>query len=120
MDVIWGMVIFAVGFYLGATAMRAFHRHNTVQILQELDIDTDTLKKVTAKIKSGYPGEDGFIEISIRLERHSDQLYAYRKDTDEFLAQAPDLEQLKTAIGQKVRHSVRLVINDEDGADLVQ
>lgn len=120
MDAIWLMVVFAVGFYLGATAMRAFQRHTTVQTLKELNLDTDTLRKVTDKIKSEYPGEDGYVEIRIKVEQQGDQIYAYRKDTDEFLGQAANAEELKDVIAKKVKRAVRLVIAEEDGADYVQ
>lgn len=120
MDAIWLMVVFAIGFYLGATAMRAFQKHSVVEALKELNLDTDTLRKVTDKIKSEHPGEDGFIEIRIKIEQQGDQIYAYRKDTNEFLGQARNSEELKDVIAQKVKRAVRLNIAEEDGAEHVQ
>ena len=100
--------------------MRAWQRYTLISVLKELGFDNDMIQAATDKINSQMPDADGFIEISVRVEKHSDQLYAYRKDTDEFLAQGQDIEQLKVLIGQKVRRSVRLIITDEDGADLVR
>jgi len=100
--------------------MRAWHKHTLILTLKELGFDTDMIREATDRINSRLPDADGMIEISIKLEQHGGQLYAYRKDTSEFLAQAPNLEQLKTVIGHNLKHSVRLIIADEDGADLVR
>jgi hypothetical protein len=120
MDILWLIADFALGFWLGARLMKAWQRYNLIATLKELGFDIDMIREVTDIINSQLADADGMIEIPITLEQHGGQLYAYRKDTSEFLAQAPDLEQLKTAVGLKLKHSVRLVIADEDGADLVR
>jgi DNA-binding transcriptional MerR regulator len=120
MDILWLIADFALGFYLGITAMRAWQRYNLIATLKELGFDIDMIQDATDRLNSQLADVDDMIELPITLEQHSGQLYAYRKDTSEFLAQAPDIEQLKAAIGQKLNHSVRLVIAEGDGADLVQ
>lgn len=121
MNDLWTLIlVFVGGFWLGARLMKAWHRYNLLVILNEIGFDTDKIREATARLNSQQTNTDGMIDIAITVEQHDGQLYAYRKDTSEFLAQAPNLEQLKTVIGLQLKHSVRLIIADEDGADLVR
>lgn len=121
MNDIWTLIlVFVAGFLLGARLMKLWHRHNLIVTLNEIGFDTDMIREATARLNRQLPTTDHMIDIVITVEQHDGQLYAYRKDTSEFLAQAPNLEQLKTVIGLQLKHSVRLIIADEDGADLVR
>jgi hypothetical protein len=54
------------------------------------------------------------------LEQHLGQLYAYRKDTEEFLGQGSDREQLINAIKARFTERTTVIIKEQDGAELIK
>ncbi len=57
--------------------------------------------------------------LEITIEQHQGVLYAYRKDTQQFLGQGTDREGLIDSISKRMTN-VRLIIDQEDGADLLR
>jgi hypothetical protein len=57
--------------------------------------------------------------VEITLEQQGNQIFAYRKDDSTFLGQGNDKATLIDAIAHRMK-DVRLVISEEDGADLLQ
>jgi hypothetical protein len=57
--------------------------------------------------------------LEITLEQHQGVLYAYRKDNQQFLGQGADREGLIDSISKRM-DNVRLIIDQADGADLLQ
>jgi hypothetical protein len=53
------------------------------------------------------------------LEQHQGVLYAYRKDNSQFLGQGTDQAGLIDSISKRMT-DVRLIIDQQDGADLLQ
>jgi hypothetical protein len=53
------------------------------------------------------------------LERHQGVIYAYRKDTQQFLGQGTDQDSLISSIAHRMT-GVRLIIREADGAELLQ
>ena len=88
---------------------------STVVLMRELNIDHKDLDRLLEK---AYEQQD-LDQLEIRIESHSGQLYAYTKDTNEFLAQGADKETLMAKLTQ-LNLGITLIIDDEDGADLVK
>ncbi len=86
-----------------------------VVLMRELNIDHKDLDRLLEK---AYDQRD-LDQLEIRIEQHSGQLYAYTKDTNEFLAQGADKETLMAKLTQ-LNLGITLIIDDEDGADLVK
>jgi hypothetical protein len=86
-----------------------------VVLMRELNIDHKDLDRLLEK---AYDQRD-LDQLEIRIESHSGQLYAYTKDTNEFLAQGADKETLMAKLTQ-LNLGITLIIDDEDGADLVK
>jgi hypothetical protein len=57
--------------------------------------------------------------LEVTIEQHQGVLYAYRKDTKQFLGQGTDREGLIDSISKRMT-DVRLIIDQQDGADLLQ
>jgi hypothetical protein len=55
----------------------------------------------------------------VTIEQHQGVLYAYRKDTKQFLGQGTDQAGLIDSISKRMT-DVRLIIDSADGADLLQ
>ncbi len=88
---------------------------STVVLMRELNIDHKDLDRLLEK---AYEQQD-LDQLEIRIESHNGQLYAYTKDTNEFLAQGADKETLMAKLTQ-LNLGITLIIDDEDGADLVK
>lgn len=121
MDILEYILIFALGAYVGFKVSDALMQITFKKMVEEAGLNIDDLRKVTthhAKELGIDPGEDDLESISIKVELHNDTLYVFRKDNDQFLGQGTDKEELIRRLGEKMR-GVRLVIDKEDGADLI-
>jgi hypothetical protein len=58
-------------------------------------------------------------DLRARLEKIGDQIYCYNKDTNEFLGQGRDREELIAVLTERIG-SVTLLVNAEDGADYLK
>jgi hypothetical protein len=57
--------------------------------------------------------------LEVTIEQHQGVLYAYRKDNQQFLGQGTDRQGLVDSISKRMT-DVRLIIDQQDGADLLQ
>jgi len=52
-------------------------------------------------------------EILLKLEKHGDMLYCYRKDNDEFIGQAKTLEELANIYKKKYPHQNGRILKED-------
>ncbi len=78
----------------------------------------DVLRKHGVEVEVEEPAAPSKT-LEIRIEKHQGVLFAYRCDTQEFLGQGNDQEALITSIKNRIR-DVRLVISEQNGAELLQ
>ena len=120
-----------VGVVSGWVCWRAsarFHQGIFAEMLERLDISEEQLKGMVKQMaeEAGLeltPLEFDAVkgnEIHIRIEQDGAQLYAYRKDTSEFIGQGTDREALLIRLTQQFPSGARLVLTDEDGAELIK
>lgn len=95
------------GFVVGVRTTEAFK-----QILDDLGVTTEQLLKLQAKeqqkedpLKPQYPNDRG---LDVTLETIDGVIYAYRKDTGEFLAQDRDREALIKQLDLRFPEGVRI------------
>lgn len=127
------ILLLAVGFYIGWKVNEVIMLFTFRRIIEQLDIKPEALKSLAAKLGIVLPeddvtathagatdgnSEEDLPTLEIRLEQHNDVLYAYRKDNDQFLGQGATKELLIERMGERL-NQVRLVIAQEDGAQLV-
>ena len=120
-------IVFSLGLVLGWRAGAAFYISLLKKLLVDLGITDQQLIKV-AKNAAASLGveaqqqvqelesqveERGLERIEIKVEKHSDTLYAFRKDNDAFLGQGSTREQLIEAMGQRLKN-VRLIVVEGD------
>lgn len=111
----------AVGIFVGHRVSDRIHQAVMPDMFRRLGVTPDQLEQVMKDLKKEIGDEDTkeeFPQVEIRIEQHGEQLYAFRKDNDEFLGQGPTKEALIERMGEKLRN-VRLSISKEDGADLI-
>ena len=108
-------VIFALGFWAGQKVASAFHIKLFKMILEDLKITNSDLIKVARKTGAGFitPEQDAKLtaaeeadleKIEIKVEKHGEMLYAFRKDNDQFLGQGSTREQLIDAMAQRLKN----------------
>lgn len=100
------MIDFLIGISLGTVVgwkiCELFMLSAFTQLMRRLGIKDQQLRELHPDI---FPdtAADALKQqrIQIRLEQHMNTLYAYRSDTEQFLAQAPDQESLFQIIQQR-------------------
>lgn len=116
---------FISGFYLGKILMRVRLTLAFIVMLKDLKISEQDLRDLQNKLKGELDPENSSEEssselpvINIKIEQHSNTLYAFRKDTDEFLGQGATPEDLIRRLGDKVQNA-RLLVSREDGGEFM-
>jgi hypothetical protein len=119
-------IAFALGWYVGSWITTQLLALSFKQILQDLGVKNEQLKKLARDVGVDVPdtavstaAETELTPLEITLEQHQGVLYAYRKDNQQFLGQGTDRETLVASIGRRMT-DVRLIIDQADGADLLQ
>lgn len=108
----------AIGLFVGYRAADAFHKAMVGDILRRAGVTPEKLQEMMVEMQKeiGIEPEEGeFPKVEIKIEQHSGQLYAFRKDNDQFLGQGTDRETLLKTIAEKLTN-VTLVISEADGA----
>ena len=120
------VVAFAFGWYLGSQVTTYLLALSFKQILQDLGVKDQQLRKLAQDIGADIPAVnentadgDQLTPLEVVLEQHQGVIYAYRKDNKQFLGQGTDQQGLIDSISKRMT-DVRLIIDSQDGADLLQ
>ncbi len=118
------VIIFAVGYFLGYKMSSIMHLLSFKKVLEELGVRREDMLKLAQKngLEIQEPqakAQEDPTVIEVKLEQHQGQIYAFRKDTDQFLGQGPTAEALIERLNQTMQ-PCRLIIDRADGADLLQ
>jgi hypothetical protein len=112
-----------IGIWIGRTVTNALNQMVFKQILEDLGITQEQMERLRDKVNAGpaFDDEDDSI-VEIKLEQHQGQIYAFRKDTDQFLGQGTDRDSLINRLRQEFTEGqeIKLIIREEDGADLIK
>lgn len=114
------LIVFGLGWYLGYKLSAVFHLRLFKMILEDMGIDNKKLVEfarktgaefITPEVDEQFKAieEDGLEQIEIKVEKHSNTLYAFRKDNDQFLGQGSTKEDLIESMGQRLKN-VRLTV----------
>jgi hypothetical protein len=122
-DLITLGIFFCLGWYCGSKVTGYFQMKVFQNVLAELKVDHKDLIRVARKdapdfiqakldeIESHVDSiENAALEkIDIKVEKHSNTLYAFRSDNDQFLGQGSTKDELIEAMSQKMKN-VRLIV----------
>ena len=118
--------LIAVAVIAGLVGYRiADHLHKTVlaDLLERAGVTPEKLEQMMKDLQKEVDGDEAanqeFPNLEITIEQHSNTLYAFRKDNNQFLAQGKDREELIETISKQVSN-VTLVIAEADGAALIK
>ena len=117
------IIIFALGWFIGGKVAAYIQLQVFKTILAELKVTNadlirvarkdapefiqDKLDEIEAQAKA--IDEEGLEKIEIKVEKHGEVLYAFRKDNDQFLGQGTSKESLIEAMSQRMKN-VRLTV----------
>jgi hypothetical protein len=120
------VIAFAAGWWLGVQITTHLLGQSFRLLLKDLGVTNDQLYKIAREVGVDVPDVDASTAdgteldpLEITIEQHQGVLYAYRKDTQQFLGQGTDREGLIDSISKRMTN-VRLIIDQEDGADLLR
>jgi len=120
-----------IGLVLGYRVSAHIHLSGFRQILKQLKISDQDLRRAIKKAAPDHWRERFDVNesepepqqpetvISVKLEQHHGEIYAFSKDTDTFLGQGKDGDALIQRLNETMK-PCRVVISKEDGADLLQ
>jgi hypothetical protein len=112
-----------LGGIVGYRVSDALHKTLIPDIFRRAGVTPEKLEAVMKDLQREINVEEGradeFPKLEIKVEQHGEFMFAYRKDTDLFLAQGRTREELIAMISQKVAN-VTLVIAEADGAALIK
>lgn len=118
------IVVFAIGWFIGSRVQYFLDRITFKSILDDLGITGQQLRDLvdrddTPVVNANTADGDNLEPMEVTLEQHQGVLYAYRKDTKQFLGQGTDQHTLIESIRNRMQ-GVRLIIDQQDGAELLQ
>jgi hypothetical protein len=120
------IIAFAFGWYAGSWVTTHLLALSFRQILTDLGVKNEQLRALAENVGVELPAvnestalRDQLTPLEVILEQHQGVIYAYRKDTKQFLGQGTDREGLIDSISKRMT-DVRLIIDQQDGADLLQ
>ena len=107
------LVVFAAGFYLGWRINDTITKMTFAKMLKESGVTNKELEKFLnywrPQMEPNEPEAEAMI-IEIKIEKHGNQLYAYRADNDEFLGQGESKEDLIQHMSSKFSNNVKMQI----------
>ena len=115
------LIVFVCGGYIGYKLNELLMVHVFRKMLDDAGITDAQLNQFANhwRTKLGNDEEDSLTDIEVRIEKVNDQLYAFRVENDEFIAQGTTKEDLLAAI-EKRMNNVKLIISQENGAEFVK
>jgi hypothetical protein len=112
----------AIGLAVGIWVTDRFHRRIMRDFLEAMNFSEKDLARLQQRLQQKLANVNDPEELpvlEVKIEEHSGVLFAFRKDTDQFLGQGPDRDALIDRLKENLTN-VRLIIDKEDGADLLQ
>jgi hypothetical protein len=116
------LICFIVGLVIGAWCSTVFNRWIFSQVLERLGVDHKRLKKLAHELESEVtePQEQQTTQLLIKLEEHNGVIFAYNRETMQFLAQGTDANALIKHLDLTFANGARLIVREADGAELLQ
>jgi len=125
MDMIELFIAALVGLFIGWQASKRVHLDGFRQLLRAMSISEQDLRQAMIKIQSDgwqLDEDEGSTDptiVEVKLEQVGTEIYAYRKDNDQFLGQGCNPQGLIERLNQNLT-PCRVIVAQEDGADLLQ
>ena len=120
-DILAFIIGAVLGGLIGYRVADGVHKAVMPDMFRRLGVTPDQLEQVLQDLQkevNAEEGKDTRTEITIKVEQHGTQLYVFRKDTDEFLGQGKDHNEILSILQKKFK-GVKFSVTEEDGAGLL-
>jgi hypothetical protein len=119
MDIELVILCVVMALYIGWKASEAWHLHVFNQLMDDLNVSHKELRKIARAQGIEIPEPESDLPIlELRIEKHPEGLFAYRKEDGFFIAMGKDKDSLMENIVNNL-NNVRVVVAKEDGGDLI-
>jgi hypothetical protein len=116
------LLAFVLGCMLGAIVgyrvADRMHKAIIPDIFRRAGVTPEKLEQVMVDLQKEINDEVKDPEINIKIEAVNGQLYVYRKETSEFLAQGTNYDEILDILKSKFT-DVKFAVTKEDGAELL-
>jgi hypothetical protein len=125
MDMIELIIVGILGIFIGWHSAKTVHLDGFRQLLKALKVTEEDLLRAMIRIQSKEwqleeaEGTKDPTVVDVKLEKVGTAIFAYRKSDHQFLAQGTDADSLIERLNQNLT-PCRVVVAQEDGADLLQ
>jgi len=107
------LIALLAGIWIGIQLSKLFHKEMVKQILKDAGVSNHDLIQAKRHMQTQMYEEQPTTEVNINVEQHNGHYYAFRKETDEFLAQGPDYVNLLTALQKKLGNKTSVNLDYE-------
>lgn len=120
------LIVAGISFFLGSMLKEALMRTVFKELLKDLNISEEQLRKVARArglklaerelaMEPEAPGPEQVPHYNIRVEQHQGYLYAYDANTDQFMGQGKDRDELIRSLEQRFKRAQFTVPKDLGG-----
>ena len=119
------IIVGILGIIVGWHSAKTVHLDGFRQLLKALKVTEEDLLRAMIRIQSKEwqleeaEGTKDPTVVDVKLEKVGTAIFAYRKSDDQFLAQGSDADTLIARLNENLT-PCRVVVAQEDGADLLQ
>jgi hypothetical protein len=116
-------IYIVISFIVGWKVSAWIQTYITKQILEDLGVTDKQLLKAIADMEVDKPEAaaiDNRTTVELKIETHGGHLYAFDLATDTFVSQAADPDSLVDTLFKRYPVNTRIVIQRENGGDLVE
>jgi len=119
------IIVGILGIIVGWHSAKTVHLDGFRQLLKALKVTEEDLLRAMIRIQSkewqleDTEGASDHAVVDVKLEKVGTAIFAYRKSDDQFLAQGSDADTLIARLNENLT-PCRVVVAQEDGADLLQ
>jgi hypothetical protein len=121
MDIFLIILAVALGFVIGWRVNEHIHQSILTDLLQRAGVTAEDLEKALDKLSTEIdesPAADT-TKVYVRVERVNEQIFMFRKDTNEFLEQGTTARDLLDALTKRFK-DMEFTVTKEDGAELLK
>ena len=112
---------FIVGAFIGWKVADWLHLGSLIMILKEFKITEDQIREVLEREgelpKDSSKDSSGKTVLSIKIEKHGEQLYAFELENDRFLGQGATSEDLAKKILEKIPKGTEVHCDVKNGGE---
>jgi hypothetical protein len=122
MDIFLIILAVALGFVIGWRVNEHIHQSILTDILKRAGVTAEDLEKALDKLSTEIDEDVTALtsaKVYVRVERVNDQIFMFRKDTNEFLAQGTTAKDLLDALTKRFK-DMEFTVTKEDGAELLK